>query len=299
MALRKGLLLVREYETDWMGARHGPFGGVADRMKHESLALHGSETANRAIRRVISWAAIALGPYMTARISQELASRRGVDAWVQFAFDPKVAIRPVLFRVLFSLRPHQRPAEILQLLRLLAPERPRRVLEVGSAAGGTLFLFARASAPDALLIGMDLAPRHGGGLSNWRAAFFEKTFPLPPQIVRVVRGDSHDRATVARVRETLANEPLDFLFIDGDHSYNGVRLDFELYSPLVRTGGLIALHDIMPDSLHRCGRRTIADTGDVPRFWSELVGRHRTDHEIIEIVENPDQDGFGIGVLRA
>ncbi len=83
MALRKGLLLVREYETDWMGARHGPFGGVADRMKHESLALHGSETANRAIRRVISWAAIALGPYMTARISQELASRRGVDAWVQ------------------------------------------------------------------------------------------------------------------------------------------------------------------------------------------------------------------------
>jgi hypothetical protein len=33
------------------------------------------------------------------------------------------------------------------------------------------------------------------------------------------------------------------LFIDGDHRYEGVRRDFEMYSPLVGAGGLIAFHD--------------------------------------------------------
>lgn len=37
---------------------------------------------------------------------------------------------------------------------------------------------------------------------------------------------------------------MDFLFIDGDHAYEGVKADFEMYSPLVRKGGLVALHDI-------------------------------------------------------
>jgi hypothetical protein len=36
---------------------------------------------------------------------------------------------------------------------------------------------------------------------------------------------------------------IDFLFIDADHSYEGVKLDFELYSKLVKKTGIIALHD--------------------------------------------------------
>jgi len=43
----------------------------------------------------------------------------------------------------------------------------------------------------------------------------------------------------------LNGEPLDFLFIDGDHTYEGVKRDFEMYSPLVRNGGIIAFHDIV------------------------------------------------------
>lgn len=38
-------------------------------------------------------------------------------------------------------------------------------------------------------------------------------------------------------------DPIDFLFIDGDHSEKGTFEDWEFYSPLVKTGGLIALHD--------------------------------------------------------
>ncbi len=43
--------------------------------------------------------------------------------------------------------------------------------------------------------------------------------------------------------------PIRFLLIDGDHSYEGVRDDFELWSPLVAPGGLIVFHDyLMPDA---------------------------------------------------
>ena len=36
---------------------------------------------------------------------------------------------------------------------------------------------------------------------------------------------------------------IDLLFIDGDHSYDGVKLDFELYSAILSENGLIIIHD--------------------------------------------------------
>jgi len=42
------------------------------------------------------------------------------------------------------------------------------------------------------------------------------------------------------VREDIK---IDLLFIDGDHSYEGVKLDFELYSKILNPNGLILIHD--------------------------------------------------------
>jgi hypothetical protein len=36
---------------------------------------------------------------------------------------------------------------------------------------------------------------------------------------------------------------VDFLFIDGDHSYEGVKTDFELYSQILSENGVIVIHD--------------------------------------------------------
>lgn len=36
---------------------------------------------------------------------------------------------------------------------------------------------------------------------------------------------------------------IDFLFIDGDHSYEGVKLDFDLYSTILSDNGVIMIHD--------------------------------------------------------
>ena len=37
---------------------------------------------------------------------------------------------------------------------------------------------------------------------------------------------------------------IDYLHIDGDHSYEGVKKDFELYSSIVSENGIITIHDI-------------------------------------------------------
>lgn len=41
----------------------------------------------------------------------------------------------------------------------------------------------------------------------------------------------------------IFNEPIEFLFIDGDHDYEAVKLDFQLWYPKVIYGGFIAFHD--------------------------------------------------------
>jgi len=47
------------------------------------------------------------------------------------------------------------------------------------------------------------------------------------------------------------NHKIDFLFIDGDHSYNSVKEDFELWFPKLITGGIIAFHDAVYSEVKR------------------------------------------------
>ena len=46
-----------------------------------------------------------------------------------------------------------------------------------------------------------------------------------------------------RVHSLFQDEHFDFIFIDGDHTYEAVSQDFELYLPKVKKGGLIFMHD--------------------------------------------------------
>ncbi len=79
--------------------------------------------------------------------------------------------------------------------------------------------------------------------------------------VEIVRKDS----AAAAAAWTL---PIDLLFIDGDHSYEGVRRDWELFSPHVRPFGVIVFHDTTWE-LHKGDPYYRSDMG-VPRFVNEL-----------------------------
>ena len=54
-------------------------------------------------------------------------------------------------------------------------------------------------------------------------------------------GDSRDQMMIRKVAGLAAS--VDLLFIDGDHSYEAVRADWENYHSLVRPGGIVAFHD--------------------------------------------------------
>jgi predicted O-methyltransferase YrrM len=174
----------------------------------------------------------------------------------------------------------QAKVELAALLALLTRQPPGVVVEIGTAEGGTFFALAQVARDDACLVRIDLPNGPFGGVSGFTP------HARPGQEVHVIRADSHDLHTRRELEEVLAGRPIDVLFIDGDHTYDGVRGDYTVYGSLVRRGGLIALHDVVPGP-----RRAV---GDVPRFWGELHRRSvsRT------FVRDWRQGGLGIGVVR-
>jgi predicted O-methyltransferase YrrM len=223
-----------------------------------------------------------LVPHASRALQEAAAERPEVDAWIDLVKAFNYAG--------ISVQSWQIPSEIAGLLRKLEAEPPHTVLEIGTANGGTLFLLTRVAAPDALLISVDLRRgQFGGGYPAWRAPLY-RSFAGEAQRVELVVGDSHEPRTGQRVRRLLDGRALDLLFIDGDHSYEGVRQDFADYAPLVRSGGLIAFHDIVPSGPGKHG-----DPGGVPTFWSELKTTHS---DVTELVEDWEWGSCGIGVVR-
>ena len=182
------------------------------------------------------------------------------------------------------IKPLQVKGEILEILRILDRMKLKTVVEIGTAKGGTLFLFSRTASKDATMISVDLPKgMFGGGYHKWKIPLY-KNFASANQQIHLIREDSHSKATLGKVRMILDSKKVDFLFIDGDHTYDGVKRDFELYSPLVGEG-IIAFHDI---AIHP------PETGcEVSKFWDEIKKKH----EYIEIIENRDQGWGGIGLL--
>jgi predicted O-methyltransferase YrrM len=181
----------------------------------------------------------------------------------------------------------QNPHEIEELYHLVCDLKPKRVLEIGTAKGGALYLWSQAAHDEAQIISLDLpGGEFGGGYPSCRIPFYH-SFIKRNQQLHLVRKDSHSKEALKDIVDLLKGEPLDFLFIDGDHTYEGVKRDFEMYSPLVRPNGLIALHDILP--------RPDIPTIQVDRFWNEIKNLYPS-KELI----GPDGHSrkIGCGVLR-
>ena len=178
------------------------------------------------------------------------------------------------------------PVQVEEEIRLLIEEvralRPATVLEIGTSMGGTLFLWCRIADPGALVISVDLpGGKFGGGYSRLRTPVY-KRFPQPGQTLHLMRANSHAPETFAAVRERLNGRKVDFLFIDGDHTYEGVRQDWETYRTLVRPGGLIAFHDVAMN---------YKDTR-VKQLWDEI----RDSYQSREYAYHP-RGFYGIGVV--
>jgi predicted O-methyltransferase YrrM len=189
------------------------------------------------------------------------------------------------FLKLLTIKPDQIREEILQLLAQVAELQPKVMLEIGTAVGGTIYLFSKVIPSNGVIISLDLpGGPFGGGYPDWKIPLY-KSFARCNQKIHLIRCNSHDALSLLKIQEVTGGHAIDFLFIDGDHSYEGVKQDFQMYAPLVRKGGIIAFHDIVPGP-----ERFV---GGVPRFWSEIKKQHKYQ----ELVKSWGQKGFGIGVL--
>lgn len=137
---------------------------------------------------------------------------------------------------------YQAPGEFGRLWELVSSRPHARVLEVGSLFGGTLWAWSHLPAIETL-ISVDMAtewPHVRDGVRESRR-FWPEWFGARCDFV-MVEGDSRAPETVAQV-----TGPFDFAFIDGDHTYEGVRADWLNYSPMMRPGALVAFHDTWPN----------------------------------------------------
>lgn len=117
--------------------------------------------------------------------------------------------------------------------------KPKHVVEIGRERGVSAVVMLDALPHDSILTSIDINPE-AVFLDNWNE----------PRL-KLITSDSllcADKVT-----------PMDFLFIDGDHTYETVSKEWELYGPKVTDGGIVFFDDIHFNE-------------GMTRFWNELEG---------------------------
>ena len=198
-----------------------------------------------------------------------------VDSLVDFVFNTYKGI----------IKPQQMKSEIKQLIELLKPQKLRVIIEIGTMKGGTLFLFSKIAVNNAIIISIDLPrAKFGGGYPKYRIPLYSG-FASQNQRIFLIRADSHLQSTFKKVQNILKDKKVDLLYIDGDHTYTGVKNDFQMYKFFLGKQGNVVFHDIVqvPDQYV-----------DVHKFWNEI----KQEYEFKEIVEDWDQKRAGIGYIK-
>jgi len=183
-----------------------------------------------------------------------------------------------------AIQSQQIRSEFLELARMVKEQNCKYIMEIGTYRGGTLFVFSQLADPHATVISLDFHFSFFGKVYGALQKGLLRKFVRNGKSLFLLRQNSHLPETLKVVRDILQGHELDFLFIDGDHTYEGVREDFNMYAPLVREGGLIAFHDVAESGGSR----------EVNRLWEELKLKYK--HE--EFIHQTGSGAMGIGVLR-
>ena len=165
--------------------------------------------------------------------------------------------------------------------------KPKVCVEIGSARGKS-----------ACAVGLALR-RNGGGklyaidphsLTNWNDTNSLDSFAIINEHLRKA-GVTNFVEIVRQTSDVAAkgwNKKIDLIFIDGDHSYEGVKADWDLFLPHLSEFGVVVFHDTLWD-LRPDTTIARADMG-VPRFVDEL---RAAGYPVITIDQN-----FGVSLVQ-
>jgi predicted O-methyltransferase YrrM len=140
----------------------------------------------------------------------------------------------------------------------------RRLVEIGIWHGVTTRRLRAAMLSNGILYAVD--PFRVG-----RLGFSAQRYVASREVAKVQNGTVEwirlTGAEAGLAHRTAGLEPVDFIFIDGDHTYQAIRADWDAWSPLVARGGIIALHDSRSTA-----ERKIDDAGSAV-FTREVILR--------------------------
>ena len=103
-----------------------------------------------------------------------------------------------------------------------------------------------------------------------------------------ILGDTHDEETLNKLKTKLNGRAINLLFIDADHSYDEVVMDYEMYGPLVQN--IIAIHDVvhndptLPLVLARL-------------LWEEILRNEWGEDKYTKLLISLEPVRFGIGLV--
>lgn len=142
--------------------------------------------------------------------------------------------------------------EIINTLKIIRQLDPQIILEIGSATGGFIYIISTTlnSRKKRTIISID--PWSKGTKYEKQFDVYKKTIKkleqsYPNNKYVHIRGKSENKETIANLEKVLKNNKIDFLFIDGNHTYEGVLSDWNKYNNFVDEDGVIAFHDIIGD----------------------------------------------------
>ena len=146
-----------------------------------------------------------------------------------------------------------------------------RLVEIGVWHGVTTSRLRQVMAGDGCLTAVDPFPIGRLGFSMQERIAHHEVERVGNGRVQWVRASG--------VNAALLHDPIDFVFIDGDHSEEGLLGDWNAWSSLVLPGGIVALHDSRSTP-----ERPIADAGSV-KVTNGVVLQDRR-FEVIEVVDS-------------
>jgi predicted O-methyltransferase YrrM len=157
--------------------------------------------------------------------------------------------------------------------------RPKVIVELGTQGGMSYFCFCQAVREH------DVASRCYA-VDTWQGDDHTGAYDDAVYSAVAAHNDANykDFSELLRIRFEEAvgrfeDGTIELLHIDGFHTYEAVRQDFETWYPKVAPGGVVLFHDIAARMM---------DFG-AWKYWSELTERHRT---------FTFRHGFGLGVLE-
>lgn len=157
---------------------------------------------------------------------------------------------------------------LLEMAQTLSPGSV--IVEIGSEFGMSASLFRKGSSDETQVYCVDLFPN--GGHDYFQGNLMEAGLFMN---VFILKGDS------ARMGKAWGQQRpiklIDLLFVDGDHSYQGVKRDIEAWTPYVKRGGLILFHDTacptnrQPHALHHMVSKAINEWQEGQPEPDELI----------------------------